>query len=120
MSLDLDIAINDHLDAHDIRCGTVFKKTIGTYTVHADGRTIVCAISNKLRKELIFPIADPTSFRKRVMSVEEINVVDPVAVGDEVRFALAADGSGMITEVLPRRCKLARTRSRSGTCWTAT
>ncbi len=112
MSLDLDIVINDndqdHHAAHDMRCGTVFKKSIGTYTVHADGRMIVCAISNKLRKELVFPIADPTSFRKRVMSVEEINVVDPVAIGDEVRFVFSGDASGMITEVLPRRSKLAR------------
>lgn len=35
-------------------------------------------------------------------------MVDPVAVGDEVRFIDAGDATGMITEVLPRRNKLSR------------
>jgi ribosome biogenesis GTPase / thiamine phosphate phosphatase len=92
--------------------GTVYKKTIGTYFVQSAGQTVVCAISNKLRKELVYPIADPTSFRRRVMAVEEIDTVDPVAIGDCVRFTPAGDASGahtgLITAVLPRRNKLAR------------
>jgi ribosome biogenesis GTPase len=133
MSLDSN-QINSYY-GHPSNTGTVFKKTVGTYFVHSasippasmpqangsrsadnlqstamppDEQTVVCAISNKLRKELIFPIADPTSFRRRVMAVEEIGMVDPVAVGDVVRYAVAEDGSGLITEVLPRRSKLAR------------
>ena len=93
---------------HETGSGTVFLKSIGAYDVRVDGRVITCAISNMLRKELVYPIADPTSFRRRVMAVEDISVVDPVAVGDEVRFMLAEDGNAMITEVLPRRSKLAR------------
>ena len=99
----------------ETKTGTVTKKTIGAYVVQvpgassgASGQMVTCAISNRLRKELVFPIADPTSFRRRVMAVEEIGAVDPVAVGDRVIFTDSGDGGGMITEVLPRRSKLAR------------
>jgi ribosome biogenesis GTPase len=73
-----------------------------------DGALVACAISSLLRKRLIFPIADPTSLRRRVMEVKDIQQVDPVAIGDRVRFAPAGAGEGLITEVLPRRSKLVR------------
>jgi ribosome biogenesis GTPase len=89
--------------------GIVFKKSTGVYTVNANGRSVQCAISNRLRKVLLYPIADLSSIpHHRVQSVRDIQTVDPIAVGDEVTFVDAGDGSGMITEVLPRRSKLTR------------
>lgn len=92
------------------RCveGVVCRKTTGQYLVQAHGAMVACALSNKLRKQLIYPIADPTSFRRRVMDVQAIKQLDPVAIGDRVRFIEAPDGGGLITEVLPRRNKLTR------------
>src|SRR5579871_2578914 len=88
--------------------GTVCKKLLGQYWVNAEGRTVQCAISNRLRKELVYPIADPTSLRHRVMAVESIRTVDPVAIGDHVQFTDAGDEHGVITAVLPRKNKLMR------------
>jgi ribosome biogenesis GTPase len=88
--------------------GTVFKRSQGSYTVHSGSRPIVCTLSSKLRRELIYPIADPSSIRPHVVGVADIKTVDPVAIGDTVRFVPAGDGSGMIVEVLPRRNKLVR------------
>ena len=88
--------------------GVVYKKTIGHYYVHTNGKVIPCALSNRLRKELIYPTADPNSLRPVVQAVREIEHVDPVAIGDEVRYIDAQDGSGLLVEVLPRRNRLAR------------
>src|SRR5262245_55927885 len=88
--------------------GVVFRKTLGHYTVHTDGREIDCVLSSLLRKELIFPTADPTSLRHAVQEVREINHVDPVAIGDRVRYVNADEGQGMIVEILPRDSKLSR------------
>ncbi len=88
--------------------GMVCKKTVGRYWVHTGGRVVECAISNMLRKQLVYPIADPTSFRRRVMEVKDIKQVDPVAIGDMVCFVDAGDGEGLITGVLPRKSKLVR------------
>ena len=88
--------------------GIVFRKTLGRYNVHANGREIDCVVSSLLHKQLIYPTADPTSLRHAVKEVREIDHVDPVAIGDRVRYVDAGNGSGMITEVLPRRTKLSR------------
>lgn len=90
--------------------GTVFKKTIGSYTVHTDDQVLVCTISSKLRKNLVylFGHSDPSSASKRVMAVDEIQSVDPIAIGDQVILTDSGDGTGMIVEVLPRRNKLSR------------
>ena len=88
--------------------GTVFKKSQGNYFVRANGRTVVCAISNRLRKVLVYPTAAPTSLHPSVVAVREIQTVDPVAVGDVVSFVDAQDGSGLIAEVLPRKNQLTR------------
>ena len=66
--------------------GVVFRKTLGHYTVRANGREIDCALSSLIRKQLIYPIADPTSLRHRVREVREVEHIDPVAIGDRVRF----------------------------------
>jgi ribosome biogenesis GTPase len=97
----------EHAD-HNLREGVVFKKTIGQYSIRTEAGVIVGSLSSKLRKQLIYPIADPNSIKRRVMAVKSLDTVDPVAVGDNVRFIDAGDGSGLITEILPRRNKLSR------------
>jgi len=88
--------------------GVVFRKSLGHYTVHTNGREIDCVLSSRLHKQLIYPTADPTSLRHNVQAVREIDQVDPVAIGDHVRYLDAGEGRGMITEILPRRTKLSR------------
>jgi ribosome biogenesis GTPase len=88
--------------------GIVFRKTLGHYTVHNNGREIDCILSSLIHKQLIYPTADPTSLRRRVQAVREIEHVDPVAIGDRVRFLDVEPGRGMITEILPRLSKLSR------------
>jgi len=88
--------------------GVVVKKNIGIYHVRTNERVIPCAISPRLRKQLVYPIADPSSLSHIVRDVKILDKVDPLAVGDWVRFVDAHDGSGLITEVLPRRNRLAR------------
>jgi ribosome biogenesis GTPase len=93
-------------DGDDI--GVVFRKTLGHYTVHTDGREIDCSLSSLIHKQLIYPTADPTSLRHTVQDVREIHHVDPVAIGDRVRYVDAGEGRGMIIEILPRESKLSR------------
>lgn len=88
--------------------GIVYKKMLGRYTVHRDGKVISCALSNRLRKQLIYPTADPNSLRHIVRDVQKLDVIDPVAIGDNVQYLITPDGSGLIFEVLPRRNRLAR------------
>jgi ribosome biogenesis GTPase len=95
-------------DARPTYSGVVYKKTIGNYTVHSDGKIVLCELSNRIRKQLIYPTADPGSLHHRVQKVVELEHMDPLAVGDEVRFILAEDGKGLIVELVPRRNKLTR------------
>ncbi|MCJ7435380.1 MAG: ribosome small subunit-dependent GTPase A [Anaerolineales bacterium] len=88
--------------------GVVFRKTLGHYTVHTNGREIDCVLSSRLHKQLIYPTADPTSLRHNVQAVHEIDHVDPIAIGDQVRYLDAGEGRGMVTDILPRRSKLSR------------
>jgi ribosome biogenesis GTPase len=88
--------------------GVVYRKMRGQYTVRANGRDIDCVLSSLLRKQLIYPIADPTSLRHRVQEVREVEHIDPVAIGDRVRLVDAGDGTAMINEVLPRKSTLSR------------
>ena len=92
-----------------IQQGIVVKKTLRKYTVRsAGGSPIECGLAGNLSKRLMYSTANPTSMRKRVLEVKEIDTVDPVAVGDEVSFDLAGDGSGVITAIQPRKNKLSR------------
>jgi ribosome biogenesis GTPase len=93
-------------DEDDI--GVVFRKTLGHYTVRIQGREIDCSLSSLIHKQLIYPTADPTSLRHTVQEVHEIHHVDPVAIGDRVRYVEAGEERGMIVEVLPRESKLSR------------
>ena len=94
----------------NINQGTVFRKSTGLYTVNAkNGKTVTCSISTKLRKELVYPTRDRSSLGfLNVQSVDDIKMVDPVAVGDVVSFMDMEDGTGHITQVLPRKSKLTR------------
>jgi ribosome biogenesis GTPase len=99
---------------HNHRQGIVVKKTMGRYTVRsaedgaADSRPIGCTLAGNLGKQLMFSTANPTSMRKRVLEVKDLDTVDPVAVGDRVTYLLNDDGSGTITEIQPRKNKLSR------------
>lgn len=88
--------------------GIVYKKTIGTYFVHVDERVVPCAISPKLRKVLVYPTADPSSLSRIVREVRDVQVIDPVAVGDRVNFLDTQDGTGLIVDVLERKSALVR------------
>ncbi len=89
--------------------GTVFRKARGLYDVRVGDEMIRCSISNRLRKQLLYPISDPSGGTlRRVQRVKEIDVVDPIAIGDRVSFVPAEAGAGMIREVLPRENELAR------------
>jgi hypothetical protein len=72
------------------RVGVVFRKTIGHYSVHANGRELDCTLSSLIHKNLIYSTADPTSMRTRVQDVREVEHVDPIAIGD--RAVLDAGG----------------------------
>jgi ribosome biogenesis GTPase len=88
--------------------GVVFKKTIGQYHIHAVNRALSCVLSSRLRKIKIFKEVDPRSHKEIVQKDRTSKHIDPVAVGDEVRFADNGDGTGRILEILPRRNKLVR------------
>ena len=90
--------------------GIVFRKTLGHYTVNTlrSGREIDCVLSSLMRKQLNYSTADPTSMPKRVQDVREIEHVDPIAIGDRVRYVDAGNTRGMIVEILPRDSKLSR------------
>jgi ribosome biogenesis GTPase len=93
--------------APELRAGIVTKKLIGTYWLNVEGEDVACSISSTLRKRLIYPTADPSSLHHRVQEVKDIEAVDPIAIGDQVRY-IPADPMGVIVEVLPRRNKLSR------------
>ena len=96
------------LVSHRKNQGVVFKKTIAHYFVHVNGEVIICGASPRLRKELIYPTADPHSLPHIVMGERKIDIVDPVAVGDEVSFVDNQDGTGLIIEIKPRKSMLTR------------
>jgi ribosome biogenesis GTPase / thiamine phosphate phosphatase len=86
----------------------IHKKSLGWYQVHTGDSVIICSLSSKLRKELIYPTADLSSLPHRVQEVKEIKYVDPLAIGDQVVYLEAHDGAGVIVQVLPRRNVLSR------------
>lgn len=88
--------------------GVVVKKNIGSYQVHTGRGVLSCGLSSRLQKQLIYTANNPNARHASVSKVRTLDNVDPVAVGDLVRFVGALDGSGLITEVLPRRNRLAR------------
>jgi len=104
----MHLNFTDTYDGRPTFTGVVYKKTIGNYTVHNDGQVVLCELSNRLRKNLIYPTADPASLPHRVQKVIELEHMDPLAVGDAVRYIQSEDGRGLIIELLSRRNKLTR------------
>lgn len=98
----------DQTKNEDVLSGMVVRKGRGQYLVLVDGKNIPCSISSRLRKKLIYPTAAPSSLHHRVQRVDEIDVVDPIAVGDYVTVIDAGDGTGVIHEVLPRQSQVSR------------
>ena len=94
------------------REGTVFRKSLGTYSVNTSGGVVQCSISSKLRKHLEYwwEASQSPGMHKHVKKVHDIREVDPVAIGDTVRFVETPDDrdEGMIVEVLPRRNAFSR------------
>jgi ribosome biogenesis GTPase len=86
--------------------GTVYKKLLGHYHVHQNNNVIDCTPSARLWKDFD-TTSRPGKRGKRVRSVSEKHM-DPIAIGDRVRFTPASDGTGVIQEVLPRRNVLSR------------
>jgi ribosome biogenesis GTPase len=70
--------------------GIVYKKNKGNYVVHANGHAIPCSLSTRLWKEM------------------NEAMTNALAVGDVVQFTSSQDGLGTITQILPRRNRLAR------------
>lgn len=102
--------MHNHLNGDErLDTGVVFRKARGLYDVRTEDGQVQCSISNKLRKHLLYPSSDPGSKTSRgVQRVEDIHLVDPVAIGDEVTFVLAEPGRGQIRNVKPRRNELTR------------
>jgi ribosome biogenesis GTPase len=99
-------------ESNGTREGIVFRKSLGTYTVHTNDKIVQCAISSKLRKHLEYwwGVSQSPGMHKRVKEVHDIREVDPIAIGDVVRFVTPPDDDheGMIVEVLPRRNAFSR------------
>ena len=102
-SVKLDTTSNQNLNT-----GVVYRKTIGGYSVHLNGRVVECALSSKLRLQLEDAKPEPRSRKGASRKVKRAERADPVVVGDQVQFIDAQDGSGMIVEILPRHTQLAR------------
>jgi ribosome biogenesis GTPase len=89
-----------------IEIGVVYKKNLGQYHVHQNGRIILCSVSAKLWKD--FEYSGGKGGRKKRVTHAQEKHMDPVAIGDRVQFQRTGDGSGQITTILPRRNKLTR------------
>ena len=92
----------------------MIRQHLAHYIVATDSSVVDCSLSTRLRKRLEYPEASSGSRRQRVQSVRRIRVVDPVAIGDRVRFDEAEGGTGLIREVLPRRNVISRRASGTG------
>ena len=75
------------------------------------GALVRCRAREKLRKDLVY--TESTARPQRVKQVKRLGVMEPVAIGDRVRFRLSqtsgtAMTEGIIEEVLPRERELSR------------
>lgn len=86
--------------------GVVYKKNLGQYHVHQDGRVILCSVSAMLRKD--FEYSGGKGGQKQRVTATREKQMDPVAIGDRVQFQLTGDQTGQIVAILPRRNKLTR------------
>ena len=86
--------------------GIVYKKNLGHYDVHHNGKITTCSVSAKLWKNFKTTKL-PNHTGTRVKEVSEKHM-DPIAIGDRVKFAPSNADHGMVVEVLPRKNYLAR------------
>ncbi len=101
-------------ESDGIRQGLVLKAVSGQYLVHADAddsggaHPVVCTLRGNLKKTFTYSTSD--SFSRRVTKAKRPFTKDVVAIGDRVRFTPsdAADDTGVIEEILPRRTRFAR------------
>jgi len=80
--------------------GIVYKKSTGIYTIHAAGRILTCVLSARLRGSLVEAAGSHGHH-----AAEHL---DPLVVGDQVRFIEGQGGMGLIVEILPRRNQFSR------------
>ncbi len=80
--------------------GIVIKKNTGIYTVQTDGRAQLCELSLRLRASLA---AEAGGHARHAIAH-----LDPIAVGDQVRFIQSGNGNGLIVELYPRRNQFSR------------
>lgn len=107
----MDDTLDPHFDEHKIKAlpiGRVLEKRRGEYRVLHDGKEIPCGFRSRLRKNLVFPLS-----RQRRQSVDEIRSieqVDPIAVGDTVRFSITDEDPnyGVIEYIEDRQNQLSR------------
>ena len=79
--------------------GMVYKKTSGVYSIYYDGIHYSCKLNLA------------TTHKNNVKKNHARKHVDPIAVGDQVRFEILPGHNGLITEILPRRNQLSRKTS---------
>ncbi len=87
--------LNDISKKDNMLRGRVFRAESGFYRVETAEGFFLCTLRGK--------------FKKR-----NLNIVDPVAVGDDVSILPAKEGQGVIEQVFPRRTKLSRCDSLHG------
>lgn len=80
--------------------GIVIRKSTAIYTVQTDGRQQLCELSPRLRGSMAAAISRYTQ-----RAAEHL---DPLVVGDQVRFIQSGGGTGLIVELFPRRNQFSR------------
>jgi len=91
--------------------GTVYRKNKEAYEVHSGEQIITCLLSARLRKELAglcFTSDSRGRTRRQENDFNALAHVDPIAVGDRVRYQPTGPDAGVILERLPRQNKLSR------------
>lgn len=86
--------------------GIVIREHRGVFDVETGHGIFACALRSRMKKALIYPERD--NQHHSVEQVGRIATVNPVAIGDRVRFVEDQGETGAIEEVLPRRSKLSR------------
>ncbi|MGI8424469.1 MAG: ribosome small subunit-dependent GTPase A [Chloroflexota bacterium] len=102
----------------ELREGTVVRAVSNFYDIMPRGTVTIepsglvrCRTRDKLRKELV--MTESKARPQRVRQVKRLGVMEPVAIGDRVRFRVSptsgtAMSQGVIEEVLPRQRELSR------------
>jgi ribosome biogenesis GTPase len=72
----------------DLSSGIVIRYQSGFYTIQSTGQVVTCVLRGRLKRRSI--------------------PGDVISIGDQVRFTLLPDGSGVIEEIVPRKSELVR------------